>query len=60
MVPLSYIFTVRNEIAKVMFLQVSVCPRGDGILACFAGGIPACLAAGLGGGVGGAIILPYG
>ena len=28
MVPLSYIFTVRNEIAKVMFLQVSVCPRG--------------------------------
>ena len=22
------IFTVRNEVAKVMFLQASVCPRG--------------------------------
>ena len=34
------IFTVRNEVVKVMFLHVSV-------PACFAGGIPACLAAGL-------------
>ena len=38
--------TVRNEVAKVMFLQVSVCLQG-GIPACLAGGIPACLAAGL-------------
>ena len=41
------IITVRNEVAKVMFLQVSVCPRGGGIPACLAaglrgGGIPAC------------------
>ena len=40
------VITVRNEVAKVMFLQVSVCPQGGGgILACLAGGIPACLAA---------------
>ena len=40
--------TVRNEVAKVMFLQVSVCPQGGGgIPTCLAGGIPACLAAGL-------------
>ena len=25
------IFTVRNEVAKVMFLQASVCPRGGGV-----------------------------
>ena len=25
---LKFIFTVRNEVAKVMFLQASVCPRG--------------------------------
>ena len=24
-------FTVRNEVAKVMFLQVSVCPQGGGV-----------------------------
>ena len=46
-----YIFTLRNEVAKVMFLQVCVCPQGGGgvggIPACLAGGIPACLAAGL-------------
>ena len=30
-----------------MFLQVCVCPGGGDILACIAGGIPACLAAGL-------------
>ena len=41
------VITVRNEVAKVKFLQVSVCPQGGGIPACFAGGIPACLAAGL-------------
>ena len=40
------IFTVRNEVAKVMFLQVSVYPRGCGIPACLAGGIPVCLAVG--------------
>ena len=46
------IFTVCNEVAKVMFLQVCVCPRGGGggIPACLAGGIPTCLAAGLQGG----------
>ena len=38
--------TIRNEVAKVMFLQMCVCPQG-GIPACLAGGIPACLAAGL-------------
>ena len=26
----SHIFTVRNEVAKVMFLQASVCPQGGG------------------------------
>ena len=41
------IFTVRNEVVKVMFLQVSVCPRGHAIPVCIAGGIPACLATGL-------------
>ena len=25
------IFTVRNEVAKVMFLQVCVCPQGRGV-----------------------------
>ena len=29
---INYIFTVRNEVAKVMFLQASVCPRGGGCL----------------------------
>ena len=32
-----HIFTVRNEVAKVVFLHVSVCPRGGlplGILGC--------------------------
>ena len=29
--------TVRNEVAKVMFLQVCVCPRGGG------GGLPQCM-----------------
>ena len=36
------IITVRNEVAKVMFLQVCVCPQG--------GGIPGCLVTGVGGG----------
>ena len=36
------IITVRNEVAKVMFLQVCVCPQG--------GGIPGCLATGVRGG----------
>ena len=40
------------KFAKVMFLHMSVCPRGQGsgIPACLAGGNPACLA-GLQGGV---------
>ena len=33
-----------------MFLQVSVCPQGGAIPASIAGGIPACLVAGLQGG----------
>ena len=42
------LITVRNEVAKVMFLQVSVCPQGGGgIPACLAGGIPVCLTTGL-------------
>ena len=42
------IITVRNEVAKVMFLQVCVCPKGGRrIPACLAGGIPACLSTGL-------------
>ena len=47
----SFFITVHNKVAKVMFLQVCVCPwrGGGGIPACLAGGIPACLAAGLGG-----------
>ena len=32
------IITVRNEVAKVMFLQVSVCPQGGCLLP---GGVPA-------------------
>ena len=46
------IFTVRNEVAKVMFLHLSVIlfTRWGGIPVCTAGGIPACLAAGLQGG----------
>ena len=48
--PYYYIFTVRNDVAKVMFLQVCVCPQGGSIPACLAGGIPACLVAGLQGG----------
>ena len=39
--------TVCNKVAKVMFLQVSVCAQGGAIPACNADGIPACLAAGL-------------
>ena len=46
------LFTVRNEVAKVMFLHVSVSHSvyrvGCAIPACIAGGIPACLAAGSG------------
>ena len=52
------VITVRNEVVKVMFLQVSVCPRGGGgdqsmpcrwypSMPCsrsWGGGIPACLA----------------
>ena len=46
------LITVRNEVAKVKFLQLCVCPQGGGggISACLAGGIPACLATGLQGG----------
>ena len=25
-----FIITIRNKVAKVMFLQASVCPRGEG------------------------------
>ena len=40
--------TVSKEVAKVMFLQVCICPQGGGgIPAGPAGGIPACLVAGL-------------
>ena len=40
-----------NEVwGKVICLQVSVCPQGGAIPACITGDIPACLAAGLGGG----------
>ena len=31
------IFTVRNEVAKVMFLHLSVCPRGGGLPQCMLG-----------------------
>ena len=34
------IFTVGNEVAKVMFLQASVCPRGGGVSASVHAGIP--------------------
>ena len=46
---LPVIYRPQTKFAKVMFLHVSVCPRGGGcgIPACLAGGIPACLAAGL-------------
>ena len=37
------LITVRNEVAKVVFLQMCVCPRGEG----WVGGIPACLAVGI-------------
>ena len=42
------IFTLRNEVAKVMFLHVSVILSGGGggIPACNAGDIPTCLAPG--------------
>ena len=35
----NHIFTVCNEVAKVMFLQVSVCPQGVGVSASMHGGI---------------------
>ena len=36
-----FMITVRNEVAKVMFLQASVCPqRGEGVSASVHGGIP--------------------
>ena len=60
------IFTVHNEVAKVMFLHVSVIlftGEGGAIPACIAGGIPACLAAGLHGGAcseGGGVPAPGG
>ena len=43
------IFTVRNEVTKVMFLHMYVIlfTGGVAIPACIAGGIPACLAAGV-------------
>ena len=37
-----------NEVCEGHVLHVSVCPRGRAIPACIAGGIPACLVAGLG------------
>ena len=44
------VITVRNEVANVMFLHLSVShsvhKRGGAIPACIAGGIPACLAGG--------------
>ena len=44
----STFYRPQRSFAKVMFLQVCVCPRGGlSIPACLAGGIPACLAAGL-------------
>ena len=49
----SSFFSVHNEVAKVMFLHMSVHSvhgGGGAIPACIAGGIPACLAAGLQGG----------
>ena len=51
--PFIRIITVRNEVAKVMFLHVSVIlSTGEGAIpACIAGDIPACLAAGFRGGV---------
>ena len=33
-------FTVRNEVAKVMFLQASVFPQGDGVSASVHAGMP--------------------
>ena len=55
------IITVHKEVAKVMFLHVSVIlfTGGSGIPACIAGGIPACLAAGsaCSGGRGGGLLL---
>ena len=30
--PPVHFFTVSNEVAKVMFLQVCVCPQGTGVL----------------------------
>ena len=36
----SHIFTVRNEVAKVMFLQASVCPQGEGVSVSVHAGIP--------------------
>ena len=48
--------TVRNEVAKVMFLQVCVCPRGGGLLL----GVPCPRGSAPGGGVpgsGGCLVL---
>ena len=37
-----FIFTVSNEVAKVMFSQACVYPRGGGVCACSGGrGVPA-------------------
>ena len=43
------VITVRNQVAKVIFLHVSVIlfMEGGAIPVCIASGIPACLAAGL-------------
>ena len=35
-----FVFTGRNEVAKVMFLQASVCPQGLGVSASVHAGIP--------------------
>ena len=44
-IPAVLIYRPQTKFAKVMFLHVSVCPRGvGGIPVCIAGGIPVCLA----------------
>ena len=49
----NYNYHPQTKFVKVMFLQVCVCPWGGvAIPACIAGGIPACLAAGVWGGGG--------
>ena len=49
------VITVRNEVAKVMFLQASVCPRGGGVP-----GRVGVLVPGVGGAWSGGCLLPRG